>query len=87
MDPYPYIQIGGAVLVLIGYVLGQLDKIDTSSKPYLLINLVGSALLAADAFDGSQWGFLVLNGTWAVISLVNLIRFLAGSSRPDGTPM
>ena len=29
----PYIQVGGAVLVLIGYVLGQLEKIDTNSKP------------------------------------------------------
>lgn len=82
----PYIQIGGAVLVLIGYVLGQLDKIDTSSKPYLLINLVGSALLAADAFAGRQWGFLVLNGSWAVISLINLIRLVIGSSRLDENP-
>jgi hypothetical protein len=81
-----YIQIGGAVLVLIGYVLGQLGKIDTSSKAYLLINLAGSTLLALDAYSGRQWGFLVLNGTWAVISLVNLIRLLTGASRPDANP-
>ncbi len=69
-----YVQIAGAVLVLSGYVLGQLGRIDTSSRLYLFVNFIGAALLAADAFAGSQWGFLLLNGTWAVISLVNLVR-------------
>ncbi len=81
-----YIQIAGAMLVLLGYVLGQFGKIDTNSKPYLLINLVGSALLAANAWDGRQWGFLVLNGTWAVISLVNLIRIVTSASRNNESP-
>jgi hypothetical protein len=79
-----YVQIAGAILVLLGYVLGQLGKIDTRAKSYLLINLLGSALLAIDAFDGRQWGFLVLNGTWAIISLVNLARALRDNSQTDG---
>lgn len=77
-----YIQIIGAVLVLLGYALGQLGRIDPRSKGYLLLNLVGAGLLALAAFWGRQWGFLVLNGTWAVISLVNLVRTSAAS--PDG---
>jgi hypothetical protein len=81
----PYIQIGGAILVLLGYVLGQLGRIDTGSKSYLLINLIGSALLAADALAGRQWGFLVLNGVWAVISLINLIRLLTDTARSANT--
>jgi len=81
----PYIQIGGAILVLLGYVLGQLGRIDTGSKSYLLINLIGSALLAADALAGRQWGFLVLNGVWAVISLIYLIRLLTDTARSANT--
>lgn len=72
-----YIQISGAILVLLGYILGQTGRVDPRAKSYLLINLVGSALLAASAFSGNQWGFFVLNGTWAVISLVNLVRVSA----------
>jgi hypothetical protein len=80
----PYVQIAGAILVLLGYVLGQAGRIDITARSYLLINLVGSALLAVDAFYGRQWGFLVLNGTWAVISLINLARALGNRSEADG---
>ena len=69
-----YTQIAGAILVLLGYLLSQLDKIDTSSNQYLIINLVGSVFLATAALWGQQWGFLVLNGTWALVSLFGLAR-------------
>jgi hypothetical protein len=68
------VQIVGAVLVLLGYVLGQTGRVDAKSRAYLLINLVGSALLAIVAAVGGQWGFLLLNGSWAVISIVSLLR-------------
>lgn len=68
------VQIVGAVLVIVGFILGQMGRVDASSRSYLLINLVGSALLAIDAAYGRQWGFLVLNGTWAVISFLSLLR-------------
>lgn len=69
-----YVQIAGAVLVLMGFILGQLGKLGPSSKPFLAVNLLGSALLAANALDGRQWGFFLLNGVWAVISLVGLVH-------------
>lgn len=69
-----YAQIAGAILVLLGYVLSQLGRIDTDSNRYLLVNFVGSIFLASAALWGSQWGFLVLNGTWAVVSLIGLVR-------------
>ena len=74
------IQIAGAILVLLGYVLSQTGKLDGSSRPYLIINLVGSACLAIAAALGHQWGFLLLNGTWAVISAFNLVRGRSGPS-------
>jgi hypothetical protein len=79
------IQVLGAILVLIGYVLGQTGKVDTNSRSYLVINLVGSALLAAVAVQGRQWGFLVLNGTWAVISAVSLARQAKQASHADAS--
>jgi hypothetical protein len=48
----------------------------------LIINLVGSGFLAVAAALGHQWGFLLLNGTWAVISAVNLVRGVVGSPDP-----
>ena len=68
------IQLVGALLVLLGYILSQTGRVDGNARSYLVINLVGSACLAIAAAIGHQWGFLLLNGTWAIISGVNLIR-------------
>ncbi len=79
------IQIIGAILVLLGYIATQTGRLDGTARSYLLINLAGSALLALAAALGRQWGFLILNGVWAVISAVNLVRDLrAGVSSNDG---
>jgi drug/metabolite transporter (DMT)-like permease len=67
------LQLVGAVLVLAGYTLAQLRRLDPQSIPYLVVNLVGSAILAALALHESQWGFLLLEGVWALVSLAGLI--------------
>ena len=77
-----FIQILGAVLVLVAYIAAQLRMLDGKSYPYLVLNLLGSGLLAVLAADGAQWGFLLLEGTWALVSLLSLGArlFSAGSS-------
>lgn len=67
-----FIQILGAVLILTAYTLAQLKMLDGKSYPYLALNLAGSALLAMLAAAGTQWGFLLLEGTWALVSLISL---------------
>jgi hypothetical protein len=67
-----FIQILGAVLVLVAYIAAQLRMLDGKSCPYLVLNLLGSGLLAILAAAGAQWGFLLLEGTWALVSLLSL---------------
>jgi len=62
--------------VLAGYTLAQLRMLDPQSIPYLVVNLVGSAILAVLALDERQWGFLLLEGVWALVSLGGLIAAL-----------
>jgi len=66
------LQIAGAVLILAGYGGAQARRLDQKSYVYLVLNLVGSALLAVLAFSEDQWGFLLLEGAWAVISVWGL---------------
>jgi hypothetical protein len=67
------VQIVGAVLILIAYGAAQLERLEPQSRLYLGLNLAGSAILAVLAAGGAQWGFLLLEGVWALISLWGLL--------------
>ena len=69
-----FIQIAGSLLVLGPFVLVQLGRMRTDTLAYGLLNLAGSTVLAVDALHGHQWGFLLLEGTWAVVSAYGLVR-------------
>jgi hypothetical protein len=75
------VQITGALLILAAYLLSQMRRLASDSVVYLLLNFVGSLILAVLAARGRQWGFLLLEGVWAVASLVGLIRRLRKPSR------
>lgn len=82
-----FVQISGAILVLVGYGLGQLGKLDTHSRFYLGINLAGSALLAFDAWRGGHWGFLVLNVTWVLVAAISLVSTIVrAEATSEGAP-
>ena len=68
------VQIAGSLLILVPFVLVQLGRLRTDAAVYGVLNLVGSAVLAVDALHGRQWGFLLLEGTWAVVSAYTLVR-------------
>ena len=70
------LQLVGALLVLAGFTLAQLGRLDPQSIPYLVVNLVGSAILAVLALEDRQWGFLLLEGVWALVSLAGLVAQL-----------
>lgn len=74
------VQIVGSILVLAAFALAQLGKLDPKSRSYLLVNAVGSAILAAAALHGHQWGFLLLESIWAVVSVVVLLGQLRADS-------
>lgn len=68
------IQIVGSLLILVPFVRVQLKRTRPESLSYVWLNLVGSTVLAFDAWHGHQWGFLLLEGTWTVVSFMSLVR-------------
>ncbi len=67
------VQLVAAVLVLAAFVLAQRGVLDHRAPTYLLLNLSGAGALAVDALHGREWGFLLLEGVWALVSLAGLL--------------
>ena len=66
------IQVIGSLLILGGFAASQRGTLAQDSTAYLSLNLVGSAILAVLAGRGQQWGFLLLEGSWAIVSGLGL---------------
>ena len=72
------VQIAGALLILVAYGAAQTGHLNHRSRLYLVLNLVGSAVLAVLAWHEEQWGFLLLEGVWALVSLWGLVQVFRG---------
>ena len=92
LEPNQFVQIPGAVLLLGAYLLLQAHLVTPRSWVFGWGNFLGSGLLAWEAGRTAQWGFLLVEGSWAVISLWALARLylgmraLAKGARPEGLP-
>ena len=72
------IQVLGALLILLAFAAAQFGVLSQHSLSYLILNLVGSVVLAVLAWIEVQWGFLLLEVVWAIVSFWGLIRLRAG---------
>jgi hypothetical protein len=78
------VQIVGAMLILVGFALSQMNRLDPRSYIYLLLNLAGGAILAVLAWQGQRWGFVLLEGTWTLIALGGVVMRLQGKAPAAG---
>jgi len=64
----------GALFILIAYIGHQIKWMDSRKAAYNLLNVIGSAILAYIAFHPFQIGFVMLEVTWALVSVYALLR-------------
>ena len=70
------VQILGSLLILTAFAAAQRDLLSTESRTYLTLNLIGSAVLTVLAAHEQQWGFLLLEACWAMVSGWGLVARL-----------
>jgi hypothetical protein len=68
MDTYEIIQIVGALLNMGAFALLHFQIAASSALRYLIPNWLGSVLLVASAYADRQWGFLMLEGAWVLVT-------------------
>ena len=66
----------GVTLLLIAFALNISKKITAESRAYLLLNLSGSALAGVSSYMIQFWPFVVLEGVWAIASLLALLKII-----------
>lgn len=68
------LQFVGAMGILAPFALMQFRRTTPHSWLYLSLNLSGSVILTWLALAETQWGFVLLQGVWALAALVGLVR-------------
>ena len=76
------VQVAGALLILAAFAGAQFGKLDQRSISYLVLNLIGSIILALLAASEDQYGFLLLETVWAIVSAWSLTVELRGGRDP-----
>jgi hypothetical protein len=70
------IGLAGAVLILVPFAASQVGRLATSSLAYQSMNLTGSLVLTAVAVLERQYGFILLEGVWAIMSIIGFRRVM-----------
>lgn len=68
------VSVVGSLIILGAYFALQRGLIDSRQRSYSALNFLGAGLLAWVAIVESQVGFILLEGTWALLSVPGMLR-------------
>ena len=71
---YQLLSLAGAALVLVAFIALQLGRMEREAVAFNVLNFLGSVFLGAVAIFDRRAGFIVLEVSWAIFSLVPLVR-------------
>lgn len=75
----------GALLILFGFLLNQVNVLKTSNVFYDFINFLGSFLLLIYALILQSVPFVIVNTVWALFSLKDVLWFFLKNSKKPTT--
>ena len=71
----------GVALLLLAFLLNLVRVLSTQSYPYTALNFAGASLAGYASYLIGFVPFVVLEGTWAVVAAVALVRLMVGREK------
>lgn len=65
----------GVTLLLVAFLLNLMNKISQENLVYILLNFVGAGLACIASLLINYIPFVILEGTWTIVSLIALINY------------
>lgn len=66
----------GVGLILLAYFCNTFGWINGKSKLFFLLNIVGAGLACYASYLINYWPFVILEGTWLLVSAIGFARTL-----------
>ena len=76
------VGVVGVLLVLAAYAAAALGKLDVRGASSLFANFLGASLILLSLTVDFNLSALLMEGSWALVSLIGLIRVLVLRRRP-----
>ncbi len=64
----------GVGLILIAYFLNTESLIEKNGKLYFVLNCIGAGLACYASLLINYWPFVILEGTWVLVSIYGLMK-------------
>jgi len=70
-----YIGFAGVCILLIAFLLNLAGKLGKDSFAYIIMNIIGAGLACLASYLIHYIPFVILEGTWTVVSIAALINY------------
>lgn len=64
----------GVGLILLAYFLSTFGRLPNKSRSFFLLNIAGAGLACYASYLIHYWPFVILEGTWLLVSIAGLIK-------------
>jgi hypothetical protein len=79
MNEVDWIGFAGVFQILLAYVLNVIGKVEKNDLTFILLNLIGAGMACYASVLMNYMPFILLEGIWAGVSLISLIKYFKRS--------
>ena len=85
MNSIDWLGFIGVFLILLAYILNVFERLKQNSYTFILLNLFGASLACLASILMDYIPFIILEGVWAIVSVITLIRKYKSKYTTDET--